>query len=230
MKGPPQVHPKSVGGRRKLTPHRPAGSWFIRGRSLHSAAHVQAKQARAAAWRGQTNAIPQCQQGSRECPWIPGPRVGQTLDPPVIFREPDGLFTEDGGHRNPGASGSGKRPLPVPAPERSAQMRPQAGPMIEDAVRYMSVHSWKQPDSHGRSGTPQRQKQQPASPGIPSSRAVSAGSGRCWVRTSVGLADGFTDRFTYPNDRPLTCDYSANRLRYDLACPPYVRAPEDQGG
>ena len=31
----------------------------------------------------------------------------KTLDPPVIFREPDGLFTEDGGgHRNPGASGS----------------------------------------------------------------------------------------------------------------------------
>ena len=61
-----------------------------------------------------------------------------------------------------------------------------AGFMIADAVRYMSVHSWKQPDSHGRSGTPQRQKQQPARPGIPSSRAVSAGSGRCWVRTSVG--------------------------------------------
>jgi hypothetical protein len=25
--------------------------------------------------------------------------------------------------------------------------------MIADAVRYMSVHSWKQPDSNGRSGT-----------------------------------------------------------------------------
>jgi hypothetical protein len=25
--------------------------------------------------------------------------------------------------------------------------------MIADAVRYMSVHSWTQPDSHGRSGT-----------------------------------------------------------------------------
>jgi hypothetical protein len=53
MKGPPQVHPRSVGGRRKLAPHRPAGSYFIRGRSLHSAAHVQTEQARAAAWRGQ---------------------------------------------------------------------------------------------------------------------------------------------------------------------------------
>ena len=77
-------------------------------------------------------------------------------------------------------------------------MRHRAGFMIADAVRYMSVHSWKQPDSHGHSGTSQPQKQQPARPGIPSSRAVSAGSGRCWVRTNVGLADGFTDRFTQP--------------------------------
>jgi hypothetical protein len=70
--------------------------------------------------------------------------------------------------------------------------------MIADAVRYMSVHSWKQPDSQGHSGTSQLRKQQPARPGIPSSRAVSAGSGRCWVRTNVGLADGFTDRSSPP--------------------------------
>jgi len=125
-----------------------------------------------------------------------GPCVGQTLDPPVIFREPDGLFIEDGRHRNPGTSGPVNRPLPLPRPGRSAQMRPQAGSMIADAVRYMSVHSWKQPDSHGHSGTSQPKKQQPARRGIPSSRAVSAGSGRCWVRTSVGLADGFTDRLS----------------------------------
>jgi hypothetical protein len=66
-----------------------------------------------------------------------GPRVGQTLDPPVIFREPDGLFTEDGGHRNPGTSGSVNRPLLLFRAERSAQMRHQAGPMIADAVRYV---------------------------------------------------------------------------------------------
>jgi hypothetical protein len=186
MKGPPQVHPRSVGGRRKLAPHGPAGSWFLRGRSLHSAAHVQTRQARAAARRGQSKATPRYQQGSRECPCIPWTMRGQTLDPPVIFREPDGLFTGDGGHRNPGANGSVNRPLPLPRPERSAQMRHRAGSMIEDAVRYMSVHSWKQPDSHGHSGTSQPRKQQPARPGIPSSRAVSAGSGRCWVRTNVG--------------------------------------------
>ena len=59
------------------------------------------------------------------------------------------------------------RPLPLPRPERSAQMRHRAGSMIADAVRYMSVHSWKQPDSHGHSGTSQPRKQQPARPGNP---------------------------------------------------------------
>ena len=76
------------------------------------------------------------------------------------------------------------------------------GPMIADAVRYMSVHSWKQPDSHGHSGTSPGQKQQPARPGKPSSRAISAGGGRCWVRTSVGLADGFTVRNVPWRGRP----------------------------
>src|ERR1039458_5028292 len=37
------------------------------------------------------------------------------------------------------------------------------------------------------SGTRQRRR---ARPGKPSSRAIFAGGGRCWVRTSVGLADG----------------------------------------
>src|SRR5262245_22237445 len=33
----------------------------------------------------------------------------------------------------------------------------------------------------------------PANPRNPRSRAVFAGGGRCWVRTNVGCADGFTD-------------------------------------
>jgi len=41
------------------------------------------------------------------------------------------------------------------------------------------------------SGTTARR---PACPDMPRPRAVSAGGGRCWVRTNVGLADGFTDR------------------------------------
>src|SRR5216683_7891769 len=40
------------------------------------------------------------------------------------------------------------------------------------------------------SGTAARR---PASPDMPRPRADFAGGGRCWVRTNVGLADGFTD-------------------------------------
>ena len=69
---------------------------------------------------------------------------------------------------------------PLPRPERSDHA---TGLMIADAVRYMSVHSWTQWDSHGLSGTSPGQKQQPARPGKSSSRAISAGGGRCWVRT-----------------------------------------------
>ena len=75
------------------------------------------------------------------------------------------------------------RPRPEPSAARTGH---RTGFMIADAVRYMSVHSRKHPDSHGRNGTSQPRKQQPARRGIPSSRAVSAGSGRCWVRTNVG--------------------------------------------
>ena len=39
--------------------------------------------------------------------------------------------------------------------------------MIADAVRYTSVHGWKQPDSHGLSRTPQDPKQRPANPEKP---------------------------------------------------------------
>jgi hypothetical protein len=62
----------------------------------------------------------------------------------------------------------------------------RTGFMIADAVRYMSAHSWTQWDSHGLSGTSSGPKQQPARPGKSSSRAISAGGGRCWVRTNVG--------------------------------------------
>ena len=155
-------------------------------------AHPQTRQERSAARRGQSKATPDISSVLVTARGSCGPCVGQTLDPPVIFRVPNGLFTENGGPSKLRTKRFGEPPASASPPERSAQMRHRAGFMIADAVRYMSVHSWKQPDSHGRSGTPQRQKQQPARPGIPSSRAVSAGSGRCWVRTSVGLADGFT--------------------------------------
>jgi hypothetical protein len=56
----------------------------------------------------------------------------------------------------------------------------------------MSVHSWKQPDSHGHNGTSSGQKHPPASPGNPRPWAVSAGGGRSRIRTWEGEADGFT--------------------------------------
>jgi hypothetical protein len=48
--------------------------------------------------------------------------------------------------------------------------------MIADAVRYTSVHSWKQPDSHGLSRTPQDPKQRPAIP----EKSQAAGRLRWW--------------------------------------------------
>src|SRR5260370_38217239 len=47
----------------------------------------------------------------------------------------------------------GEPPAPTAGPERSDRADHPTRLMIADAVRYMSVHSWKQPDSHGRSGT-----------------------------------------------------------------------------
>jgi hypothetical protein len=54
-------------------------------------------------------------------------------------------------------------------------------PQHPDPGRYTMRHH----------GTKQKR---PAGPGIGVWRDVSAGGGRCWVRTSVGLADGFTAR------------------------------------
>src|SRR5450755_4532369 len=111
------------------------------------------------------------------------------------MRRPDRRPASDllglAGHRDPAASGSVNRTFRLLVQSDPAS---RTGFMIADAVRYMSVHSWTQRDSHGLSGTSSGPKQQPARPGKSSSRAISAGSGRCWVRTNVGLADGFTDR------------------------------------
>ena len=83
--------------------------------------HPQTSQARPAGPRGQSKAVPNINSVLTTAADPNGPCLGQTLDLPVIFPEPDGLLTEDGGHRNRGASGSVKRPLPLLRPERSAQ-------------------------------------------------------------------------------------------------------------
>jgi hypothetical protein len=187
-----EVHEKSTAGTSQVS-KGPAGtgaapaSWepVIGVQSLHSAGRAQARQARRAARRGSANeghcarrhssppskAIPRCQQGSRDCPWIPWAMRGPDRRTTVIFRGPSRLFAKDGQPSNSRSKRSGEPLLRLLADH-------PAGFMIADAVRYMSVHSWKQPDSHRHSGTSQRQKQQPARPGTPSPRAVFAGGGR----------------------------------------------------
>jgi hypothetical protein len=91
--------------------------------------------------------------------------------------------TGSDGYRNPESERFGEPLPPLPRPERSDHA---TGLMIADAVRYMSVHSWTQWDSHRLSGTSSGQKQQPERPEKSSSWAISAGGGRCWVRTNVG--------------------------------------------
>src|SRR5450759_936091 len=71
------------------------------------------------------------------------------------------------------------------------------------------------------SGTTARR---PAGPGMRRPRAVSAGGGRCWVRTNVGQADGFTDRLALSARMVLTCPYFADDHEGRCPCPPCVRA------
>jgi hypothetical protein len=52
------------------------------------------------------------------------------------------------------------------------------------------------------------EKNGPPATRIRSQRAVSAGSGKCWVRTNVGRADGFAARRLYPRSMPLTSTYA----------------------
>jgi hypothetical protein len=136
QEGPPQAHRRSVRGQRILAQHRPARSRFIRGRSLHSAGHAQARKARPAARRGSANEAPRrhatqlrpvqgatpISAGFSRLPAASLRHAGaHNVGPPVIFRAPGGLFTEDGRPSKSGASGSVNRLL---------------GP---DSVRYMSV-------------------------------------------------------------------------------------------
>jgi hypothetical protein len=67
----------------------------------------------------------------------------------------------------PEAERFGELLLSPPRPERSDRADHPTTLMIADAVGYMSARSWKQPDSHGRSGTSSGLKQQPASPEAP---------------------------------------------------------------
>ena len=202
MKGPPQVSERSA-ETAAAAPHRPAGGRgsFVAGRCILQTTRAPAgaacrltPPARVVAQMKRHNACRHSsapvqgdtryqQQGSRDCRRISwamrGPDCRTTSDRPG----PGGLLTEDGGSTKSRSKRFGEPLPPLPRPERSDHA---TGLMIADAVRYMSVHSWTQWDSHGLSGTSPGQKQQPARPGKSSSRAISAGGGRCWVRTNVG--------------------------------------------
>ena len=162
-----------------------------RGTRMHDllpgvAAHMKRRGAR---WPGTSSAPVQGDSpvaarfswcGCRRISWA---MHGPDRRPPVIFRGPSGLF-----HRGRWAPKSRSKRFGEPsAPAAGPEWADHAtGLMIADAVRYMSVHSWTQWDSHGLSGTSPGLAQQPARPGKSSSRAISAGGGRCWVRTNVG--------------------------------------------
>jgi hypothetical protein len=51
-------------------------------------------------------------------------------------------------------------------------------------VRYMSEHSWKQPDSHGRNGTTTARGTTTALARMRRPRAVSADGGGCWTKVA----------------------------------------------
>ena len=116
---------------------------------------------------------------------------GPTLAPPVIAcRLPRRDVATRRSHLCPGLSAcSGTRPdrafpgfLPAVNTVRAAVPRPLY-------VRGPAAGSGCVPPGAADSGTSERG---PRDGRIPSSRAIFAGGGRCWVRTNVGSANGFT--------------------------------------
>ena len=67
-------------------------------------------------------------------------------------------------------------------------------PGSPDVVRYASVDTATHRLTVIHADTWRDKKKTARRSRFRSQRAVSAGSGRCWVRTNVGCADGFTDR------------------------------------
>ena len=75
-------------------------------------------------------------------------------------------------------------------------------------------------------GTHRTAARRPASPGMPRPVAVFAGGGRCWVRTNVGLADGFTVSPSQPIGIATDLLFLHSPRRVNTAfCPSGVRSP-----
>jgi hypothetical protein len=183
MKGPPQAHRRSARGHRNRRGTGQPGTSASAAGPVHPAGHAPARQAQPAARHGSAHQAPlgqaaQFRHGPRRYPDISrvlatppdsvgcarGPDRRTTSDRPG----PGGLLPEEQRMPpNPGSKRSGEPRLPPSRPGRSARGDHPARFMIADAVRYMSVHSRKQPDSHGHSRTPPGLEHQPATPGKP---------------------------------------------------------------
>ena len=78
--------------------------------------HPQTRQARPAGPRGQSKAVPNISSVLTTAADPNGPCLGQTLDLPVIFPEPDGLLTEDGGPAKSRSKRFGETPASASPP------------------------------------------------------------------------------------------------------------------
>ena len=185
MLGPPQVHPRSVRGRRKLAQHRPAGSWLsVAGRRVLPPCAEQ--QSRAPARYGQSGAVPPISAGLSR---LPVDSAGRTLDRPVIAREPGGLFAEGSAPSKPGASGSVNRLL-----------RPES-------VRHMSVTTATQRLTAARHETRRHNNKKARETG----KTQLTGCFRRWWQVLGSNQRRLSRRFYRPLDptghMPLTCAF-----------------------
>jgi len=129
MKGPPQVHPRSVGGQRKLarTAQLEAGL-SVAGRCI---LQLIRRPGRRALLPGVVSPkrYPDISSALATARRSHGPCVGQSLDPPVIFPEPDGFFTEDCGPSKSRSKRFGEPPASAfPAPSNPPKCAPRPGP------------------------------------------------------------------------------------------------------
>ena len=175
---------------------------------MHSVGHARARQARPAARRGQSKAIPRYQQGSRDCPRSRGPYAGQTSGPPVTFRRA-GRAPHQGRRAigNPGASGSVNRSL-----------RP-------DSVRHMSVTTAMQWLTTAHHDTRCDSTKTAREPGMPRSRALFR---RWWQVLGSNqrrrMPTVLQRAHPCPSEWPLTCGYTIPHRVKTASCPCGVRS------
>jgi hypothetical protein len=101
--------------------------------------------------------------------------------------------------------------------------------MIADAVRYMAVHSWKQPDSDGRGGTLPTVQETAREP----ETSQLTGRFRRWWQVMDSnqrrLSRRFTDLSSYIRRRSAACANAGPDRRTESFRPPCVRARHPAG-